>query len=141
MPVSLFTDGLEPDNQEATIWRFMELRKFRHLIETGTLYFRRADLFPDDETEGLPPEDYFHVPGLNPLDIRDRREIDHHIGSIAQFRQGFYVNCWYLGGDDTAQMWQRCRDDGVAISSRYSLLKSALAELSNDAHLGLIRYG
>jgi len=141
MPVSLFTDGLEPTNADATLWRFMEFWKFRNLIETGTLYFCRADKFADDETEGLPPEEYLPVLRLNPLDIKDRRKIDHHIGSIAQFRQGFFINCWYLGDDDTAQMWSGRGQDAVAICCRYSALKSALAALTDDAHLGLIRYG
>src|SRR5207244_8538704 len=73
MPVEMFTDGLEPRDKEATIWRFMNLVRFKDLMSTGELYFCRADLF-DDESEGLPPEDYIHVLGLNPLDIRDRQK-------------------------------------------------------------------
>jgi hypothetical protein len=56
MPVELFTDALEPSDKDAVIWRFMELWKFARLLETGRLYFCRADLFEDDE-EGLPPDE------------------------------------------------------------------------------------
>ena len=47
----------------------MDLRKFRDLMASEELYFRRADLFTD-KSEGLPPEDYAtRVLGLNPYDI------------------------------------------------------------------------
>ena len=32
MPVEGFTDGLEPEDQNAVIWRFMSLSKFQDLI-------------------------------------------------------------------------------------------------------------
>ncbi len=103
MPVEMFTDGLEPRDKEATIWRFMNLVRFKDLMSTGELYFCRADLF-DDESEGLPPEAYIHVLGLNPLDIRDRQKLNHDLGSIAQFREGFFINCWHLFTEEAAKM-------------------------------------
>jgi hypothetical protein len=38
-------------------------------------------------------------------------------------------------------MWKEYGEDGVAICSRYSLLKSALDALDDRAFLGLVRYG
>ena len=140
MPVELFTDGLEPDDQDALIWRFMERWKFEDLLKSRDLYFCRADLF-NDESEGLPPEAYHPKPDMHPLDIRDRRDIDDATGTAAQFREAFFINCWYLFGDETAAMWKEYGGGGVAIVSRYSLLKSALASLKDEAYLGLIRYG
>ena len=64
--------------------------KFRDLMEMAELYFCRADLFPD-EREGLPPEEYLATFGLNPYDVNERRELLNHMGSDAQFREGFYV--------------------------------------------------
>ena len=93
MSVELFTDGIEPD-PGAVIWRFLHCWKFEDLIRNSRLYFRRADLL-DDDSEGLPPPEYRHVLGLHPLDIRERRELDHSIGSIAQFRESFFINCWH----------------------------------------------
>ena len=65
MPVKSYYSQKEP-NSDAVIWRFMDLRKFRDLMASEELYFRRADLF-DDESEGLPPEQYVQrVLGLDP---------------------------------------------------------------------------
>ena len=56
MPLKSYHGQKEPP-QKSVLWRFMDLRKFRDLIASEELYFRRADLYPD-KTEGLPPEDY-----------------------------------------------------------------------------------
>lgn len=140
MSIETYPDQLEPQNQDAVIWRFINMRKFRDLMVTAELYFCRADLFPD-EREGLPPEEYLATFGLNPYDVNDRRELLNHIGSDAQFREGFYVNCWCLFSEETSQMWKEYGSHGVAITSRYQLLKSALNKLSDRAYIGMVRYG
>lgn len=38
-------------------------------------------------------------------------------------------------------MWEQYGHDGVAVCSRYGLLKSALDGLMDEAHAGLVRYG
>src|SRR5690348_15085950 len=95
MPVLSYVNRLEP-SEEATIWRFMDLRKFRDLMASEELYFRRADLF-SDQSEGLPTEQYARrVLGLNPYDINDRVSLNHHLGSLAQNRESYYISCWHL---------------------------------------------
>ena len=42
MPVKLFTYGLEPEDLNAVIWRFMNRRKFEDLLTTSELFFNRA---------------------------------------------------------------------------------------------------
>jgi hypothetical protein len=141
VPLETYVDQLEPENPDAVIWRFMKMEKFRDLVTTGELYFCRADLFANDVREGLPPEEYLPVLGLNPFDVRDRQELCHHLGSDAQFREAFYVSCWHLFRTETCDMWKQYGEDGVAICSRYSLLKSALDVMGDRAYLGLVRYG
>ena len=141
MGLETYPDQLEPQDHDVAIWRFMNMRKFRDLITTTELYFCRADLFANDEHEGLPPGEYLATMGLNPFDINERQRLLHTIGSDAQFREGFYINCWHLFREETCKMWKAYSDDGVAICSRYSLLKSALSTMSDRAYLGLVRYG
>jgi hypothetical protein len=52
MPLAPYVNQLEP-SEDAVIWRFMELCKFRDLMASEELYFRRAGLFPD-KSERLP---------------------------------------------------------------------------------------
>jgi hypothetical protein len=138
--IETYPDQLQPENQNAAIWRFINMRKFRDLMTTAELYFCRADLFPD-EREGLPPEEYLATFDLNPYDVNERRELLNHIGSDAQFREGFYVNCWYMFQEETSQMWKEYGNEGVALTSQFRLLKSALGAMTDRAYIGLVRYG
>jgi hypothetical protein len=140
MPIVPYVNRVEP-GEDAEIWRFMDLRKFRDLMASEELYFRRADLFPD-KTEGVPPEQYVtRVLGLNPYDINDRTKLNDHLGSLAQDRESYYINCWHLYRVETLDMWEQYGHDGVAVCSRYGLLNSTLNGLLDEVHLGLVRYG
>ncbi|MGA2967269.1 MAG: hypothetical protein ABSD64_13750 [Terriglobales bacterium] len=141
MAVEAYPDQLEPADQDAVIWRFMKMEKFHDLMDTNELYFCRADLFENDKREGMPLEEYLPALQLNPLDVLDRQRLEHHIGSVAQDREGFYISCWHLFREETCQMWKKYGEDGVAICSRYQLLKSALGTMGDRAFLGLVRYG
>jgi len=124
MAIEQFADGIEPDNPHAVIWRFMELWKLRDLLDSGQLYFRRSDKL-EDADEGVPSKEFARQAlGLNPYDINDIQKLNHDLGSTTQFRQAFYINWWYLFDRETAAMWAKYGRDGVAVVSRYSLLKT-----------------
>ena len=57
MPIESYFSQLEPP-EDAEIWRFMPLHRFEDLMANEELFFCRADLFTQDENEGIPPEDY-----------------------------------------------------------------------------------
>jgi hypothetical protein len=140
MPVTGFVDDPEPADARSPIWRYIEFWKLQDLVQTGRLYFRRSDKL-SDEQEGLPPDEYLRVLNLNGLELGDIRERNHNIGFLSQVRQSLYVNCWHLHLEETATMWARYGKDGVAIVSRYDLLKQVLDPLSDKVMVGLIRYG
>ena len=108
MPIEQLPDSLEPENANSSLWRFVNFDKFSDLISTAELYFCRADLFDDDQ-EGLPPEDCMRG-NFYPINR------DDHLGSAAQFREAFFVNCWHLFTEETAFMWHQFGEDGVRVS-------------------------
>jgi hypothetical protein len=132
MPLEQIPYGIEPENADAPIWRFMDLRKFKDLVSTNELYFCRADLF-EDEQEGMPPDE-IHF-GSYPLGRNDA------LGCNAQFREDFYINCWHLFAEETAMMWHLYGNEGVAVSSHYSSLKSEVAKFADKTFLGMVHYG
>jgi len=141
MPVEVPSDCIEPTDPEAVVCRFLTFRKFEDLLKTRELYFTRADLFPQDEQEGIPTEEYHRlVFGRHPLDIRDRVAMNHDDASTAQFREAFYVSCWYEYDEEKPAVWKLYGEDGVAVFSRYSLLKSAIAG-HPKAFIAKVRYG
>jgi hypothetical protein len=140
MPVLPYYSQKEPSS-DAVIWRFLDLCKFRDLMANQELYFRRADLF-DDQSEGLPHEQYVRrVLGLDPYEIKDERALNHHLGSLAQSREMYFITCWQLHGEEDLAIWEQYAPKGVAVVSTYSLLKDSLAAMPDDTHIGLIQYG
>lgn len=141
MSVSVPSDCIEPRNPEAVICRFLTFKKFEDVAKTGELYFNRADLFPQDRDEGIPEAEYQRlVLGLNPLDLHDRLKMNHDEASTAQFRESFYVSCWYLFDEEKDKTWKLYGEDGVAVFSRYSRLKAAI-DGHQKAFLAQVRYG
>lgn len=140
MTAENFVDDPEPADRTSAIWRFVQLWKLVDLVQTGELYLRRADTL-GDEQEGLPPVEYERVLNLSRFDINDIQARDHAIGSLAQDRQHFYVSCWHLDVGETATMWRRYGKDGVAIVSRYDVLRHVIDPLPDKVMVGLIRYG
>jgi hypothetical protein len=142
MTLNRYFDNLEPTAEDAEIWRFMPLKYFEDLMANEELHFCRADLFRQDETEGIPPENYVRrVMRLRRFDPTDELELINQMGTLAQDREAFYVSCWHLYRHETLEMWQGFAKDGVAIRSQYNLLKSIMESMLDMAHMGLMRYG
>jgi len=111
-------------------------------MATEELHFTKADLFPQDEQEGIPPESYLrHVMGLRRYDPNDETTLKHHLGAVAQYREWFYVVCWQLFRGETFEMWKKFGEFGVAICSTYAKLKTCLDGMPDTTHLGVMRYG
>lgn len=114
----------------------MPFDRFEDLMCTGELYFCRSDRF-EDEDEGLPTEDYarYVCDSMGP-----GHDLDDTIGNLVQDKEAYFISCWYLFDHETAKMWKQYGQDGVAICSRYGLLKMALDAMPDRVMLGLVRY-
>jgi len=142
MPVQPYVDQIEP-LPDAVIWRYINMDKFRDLAANEELYFHRADLFKkDDPHEGLPPDDYVRkIRGLRRFDLKDELSLINTQAVNRQFSAGHYLNCWNLFEEEKLEMWKEYAPNGVAICSRYELLKATLDAMLDVIHLGLVRYG
>jgi hypothetical protein len=142
MAVYSYFDNLEPDNPDVEICRFIPFKFFEDLMATEELHLTRADLFRQDEQEGIPPENYVRrVMGLRRYDPADETTLNHHLGTLAQYREWFYVVRWQLFRGETLEMWKKFGEFGVAICSSYGKLKACLDGMLDRTHLGVMRYG
>ena len=71
----------------------------------------------------------------------DEVKLNNDIGNLAQFREMQYVSCWHLFRKEVPEMWEGFAQHGVAIRSRYVLLKDVLDKMLDKTHIGLMRYG
>jgi hypothetical protein len=84
--------GFELLDDRVPIWRFMKMSTFTRFVEPSSLYFRRADLF-DDENEGLPLEEYVREVAAN---MGPGTTFEDTWENLKQDRQASFVSCWTL---------------------------------------------
>jgi hypothetical protein len=142
VPVEKYPYALHPLDSNIEICRYLEWWKFADLIETGELYFNRADRFPKDDQECLPPMEYVAANhGWHPLDVGHRQDLDNHLGFLSQLRESYYGCCWQALDTESVQMWREYAQDGVILYSRYELLRHTPDQLSDQGFISLVRYG
>lgn len=126
--------GFELLDDRMPIWRFMKMKTFTRFIESGSLYFCRADLF-DDEHEGLPLEDCVrHVV----VQMGPGTTFENTWENLKQDCQASFVSCWTL--DESIHMWEKFAPHGVTVKSDCGLLKAALNAMPARTMVGHVRY-
>lgn len=120
-----YSEAIRP-HEEQPIWRYLSLPKFCDLLETGTLYFARADQFLDNFEASLtgPTADAL-------LRLQEDLEIAARSGAIVdgartlltdrrKLRKFFWVSCWHMNPIESVAMWSLYvhGSEGVAIRTR-----------------------
>jgi hypothetical protein len=140
-----------PSDPNVPLWRYMDLAKFLNLIQTGKLYFPRADLLGDPFEgsmtfatvraweEALTNEETRSrvFPDMSADDARRMRE------QMARFyrdnvRESF-VSCWHAAQHESAAMWSLYGRSGEAIAVQTTFEKLA-REFPSDVLMGRVDY-
>lgn len=112
--VDMTTDNVP--GSETQLWRFMDLAKLVSILDHRALYFPVVAAL-DDKLEGALPR----VPtGATPFDKRDA----WHVWCFN--RAVTFVNCWHASPGESAAMWARYGDRGVAVETTFGLLSRAI---------------
>ncbi len=137
MPLEPYVECVEPETEDAPIWRFMRYDRFCAMMETRRLYFCRSDLFTADDQEGLPPIEYIRevCAAMGP-----GHDADYSLQTLKEDRKAFFVLCWNLFQMETAELWETYGPGGVAVCSRYASLKSLLKASADRTFLGRVWY-
>lgn len=124
------------------VCRFMDLPKFRDLFANEELYFRRTDLFKEtDPREALPSDEYVRAAlDLQEYDLNSELRLNNDQAFNRQNSEAYFINCWQIYEGETLDMW-KTYGNGVAVFSRFDLLKSALSIMLDDILVGMVRYG
>lgn len=139
-----------PQNEHATIWRYVDLAKFLSLLESQTLWFARLDQF-DDPFEGfLPGAQIEMLATAAEILARGRPDIQARMGNprdrfgagyAALTRSSVYVNCWHVNEYESGAMWKVYGDQAIAIRSTLSALQSSLNQPDSlKVYIGLVNY-
>lgn len=122
-----------PRNQNATLWRYMDLTRFMALLEDSAVFFSAAEEF-EDPYEGA----------LSQANRAIRSFVHSRVPKTNQTpessaRARVVVSCWYAAQHESAAMWSLYAKstDAIAVCTTYKKLRQLLPPV---ARLGLVRY-
>jgi hypothetical protein len=144
---SMTADGYSRPDDQAWVWRFMDLSKLISIIATETLPFVRLDKF-QDPYEGFPPlGNRISESDLLDLPAEQRAkmvaDLNRNTWNLAEkARQIIFVNCWSVNEHESAAMWKLyvSGSEGVAIRSNCGRLKNALSNALQAIDIAEVKY-
>lgn len=137
------TDGFpHPENPNVPIWRYMDFTKFVSLLDSGALFFARADCL-GDPFEGSRTQ----------ADLKERARIfsekgvpaewvDHWGRGLEDLRQSTFISCWHMNEHESAAMWKLYAqtNEAIAVRSTYAHLRDLLDEPGEEFRLAPVKY-
>ncbi|MGO8720769.1 MAG: hypothetical protein ACLQMO_16385 [Acidobacteriaceae bacterium] len=125
-----------PDD-DATIWRYMDLPKFLSLIEQKALYFALSVQLEDAWEARVHGADYNAL-----VEVLGAERADWLKAGTERVFRIAALNCWYCGKEESVAMWTLYTHTvyGVAIRSNVGRLKRALQVSPATVQLGLVQY-
>ena len=106
----------------------MNLDKFKYLIKERSLYFARADQFPD------PLEGTFPTGSLRLFSALKVKYLEDFISRAKSLCKSVAVNCWHMNDSESLDMWHRYTNNGqgAAIRSTFSRLMKPMSAYATD---------
>jgi hypothetical protein len=124
------------------IWRYVDTLRLLSLLDTGSLFFPRADMLgdPHEGALGTPNAEKFRkrVNGL-PEDEK-KREIEKWTQRRKTCLRSIAISCWHLNERESAAMWELYALRGVAIQSTVERLHAAIRKSPREILMSKVNY-
>lgn len=156
-------ESFQPVDDNAQLWRYMDLPQFMSVVLNSCLFFPRANTF-EDPWEGCYPDLNFDIPSvakqISPI-IGQIRKDDGYDGipdeDLRQnfasriveasrksegCRKNFGVSCWHQSDYDSELFWKIYgrANYGIAIQTSFGRLKEAFQPESGNVYIGEVSY-
>ncbi|MDP3434115.1 MAG: DUF2971 domain-containing protein [Bacteroidota bacterium] len=122
---------VEPDK---VIMRYIDLEKLNDMMETSSLFFCRADKFPDHFEGSLPQKEY---------ESRIRRGFVSGFERLHLNMKKFtLINCWHINENESDAMWRLYlkSNEGVAVQTTIEKICSVLKNSHSTFRVSKVRY-
>ena len=137
--------NLNPPQDGAVLWRYMDFTKFVSLLDRRALYFSRADKLGDPFEGSLS-----HINRLTrPQWLTESgvpEEVREQILEVAPSMFGMVprlglVNCWHGNNYESEAMWKLYagKQSGIAIKTTFEKLAGSL-ECEDEIYIGKVNY-
>lgn len=131
-----------PDDQP--LLRYMDLWKFENMLQSNSLYFRRADKFEGDPLEGTISKEGVHQTSKTDEAMKQRITLSHQShAEMAAYRDiaksVTFVNCWHINTKECPKMWKEytTSTDSILVVSTVGRLKQCL---DNKVMMSAVKY-
>lgn len=140
-----------PVDEDAKIWRYMDLAKFLDMLEGTRLHFSRIDRM-SDPFEGMPTSPVMNwTAGFRALIEQGELPADQvgfydqsdaaHKSMVVLARGSVFVNCWHISPYESEAMWKLYAGKGIAIQSTFKRLCDALGtDDEPSVYIGQVTY-
>lgn len=129
------------------LWRYMDLAKLLHLLESKSLHLAALRTF-DDPFEGHPPRSVIASMSVQPStltpQIRAERlaVIENNLKMFKSSRHCVFASCWHMNESESAGMWSQYirAGEGIAVQTTFEKLKAAISIESHPVHGAMVQY-
>jgi hypothetical protein len=132
----------KPEDEGASLWRYMDFTKLMWMVEHAALFFARADLL-GDPFEGSYSRANL---ALRPVWYGEEgvpEEIWKGLDAPRKhFLRSTFTNAWHMNNYESAAMWRLYlkTDEGIAIRSTFARLCESLKDAEPHVFVGLVNY-
>lgn len=148
MPSNEKSDAIiKPENRNCRVWRYMDLTKYLHILDSSSLFFCRGDKIGDKFEGSMPKKDIIGIrnriksmgkePKL-PNEIIEKMIVDD-VKLRKNLRKDTFINCWHMNENESMSMWRLYgeQDKSIALQTTYEKLHKNLPE---SITTGMIEY-
>ncbi len=136
-------DFEKPSDPNTKIWRFIDFTKFASLLETNSLFFARADLFPDYFEGAFTKHDIEKLQKVTNVENGIKKAMLKNVTDIQKFfPKTRFLNCWNINEHESAALWKiyTNNNEGVAIQSTFQKLTDSFQKTDRLVHVGKVKY-
>jgi len=128
-------------SDDAKIWRYMDVEKFKSLLTTRTLFFSCPFNFKD------PWEGYLTSAHYDKFSQQEEAYGGDPIlpellkKHALLIRKTFAISCWHVSDFESEAFWRNYSEKGVVIQSTFGRMKKALeSETEYEVNIGMVKY-
>lgn len=135
----------QPDNDNAKVWKYMDLAKFVWMLNNKKLFLSSVSSLLDPHEGSTPILNYEEMNSFR--ESHNRANNNSQIGNsdsisrlFRDFKNATFVSCWTMSNVESEAMWKLyCpNDQGIAIQSTYK--KLALQIKDESMFIGAVSY-
>lgn len=132
-----YIERLDTGDNNAVLWKYMDLSKFLYLITKSMLYFARLDQFEDIFEAEVPYANINNIPSY--VDLERQKNSYKKLSNF--IRVVTYITCFHISSFESAAMWKLySKDMGIAIQTNTGRLIEALKNEPQKIFIGKVKY-